>query len=204
MQSANRASLYCLSLFIFFGLIASGQMAETRTATVHLKLVNFRGDDLGDGTVDVFKDVYGSKNLASKFTANQAKNVLFGTYRIRVYKKMFSASERTLLVNQPDVWAVIQLNVSEENGPLLYTIAGKVVGSSSAGDPVWVRVAGLYSSIIADTQMGKDGTFQFELPSGVYVVTTRSGTRVIDTRTFAVPNLQKQIGTIVPLEIKLQ
>jgi hypothetical protein len=181
-------------------------MAETRTATVHLKLVNFRGDDLGDGTVSLFKHEYddSKKNLASKFTANKAQNVLFGTYHIRVYKKLFSPSERTILVNQPDVWAVIQLNVSEENGPLLYTIAGKVVGNSSSGDPLWVRVAGLYSSIIADTQMSKDGTFQFELPGGVYVVTTRSGTRVVDTRTFAVPNPQEQIGTIVPLEIKLK
>jgi hypothetical protein len=194
----------CLFILGFFCLIASGQMAETRTATVHLKFVDFRGDDLGDGTVEVFKDVYGTKNLASRFIANQAKNVLFGTYRIRVYKKLFSSSERIILVNQPDVWAVIQLNVSEENGPLLYTIAGKVVGGSSTADPVWIRVAGLYSSIIADTQMSKDGTFQFALPGGVYVVTTRSGTRVIDTRTFAVPNPQQQSGTIVPLEIKLR
>ena len=93
------------------------------------------------------------KNLASKFIDNQATNVLFGTYRIRVYKKFFSASERTILVNQPDVWAVIQLNVGEENGPLLYTVAGKVVGVPSTAEPVWIRVAGLYSSIIADTQL---------------------------------------------------
>jgi hypothetical protein len=204
MEFRKRAWRCCPLLLSLFCLIASGQMAETRTATVHLKLVDFRGDDLGNGRVEVFKDVYGSKNLASRFTANQAKNVLFGTYRIRVYKKLFSASERTILVNQPDVWAVIQLNFSEENGALLYTIAGKVVGSSSTGGPVWIRIAGLYSSIIADTQMSKDGTFQFELPGGVYVVTTRSGTRGVDTRTFAVPNPQQQIGTMVPLEIKLQ
>jgi hypothetical protein len=204
MEFRKRAWHYCPLVLILFYLIASGQMAETRTATVHLKFVDFRGDDLGDGTVEVFKDVYGSKNLASRFIGNQAKNVLFGTYRIRVYKKLFSPSERTILVNQPDVWAVIQLNVSEENGPLLYTISGKVVGGSSTGDPVWIRVAGLYSSIIADTQMSKDGTFQFALPGGVYVVTTRSGTRVVDTRTFAVPHPQQQIGTIVPLEIKLR
>jgi hypothetical protein len=103
-----------------------------------------------------------------------------------------------------DRWVVIQLNVGEGNGSLLYTIAGKVVGSSTTGGQVWIRVAGLYSSIIADTQMSKDGTFQFELPGGVYVVATRSGTRVIDTRTFAGPNPQLQISTIVPLEIKLQ
>src|SRR5438270_2000771 len=125
MEFRMRVWHCCLFIFVFC-LIASSQMAETRTATVHLKFVDFRGDDLSDGTVEVFKDVYGSKNLASRFIGNQAKNVLFGTYHIRVYKKLFSPSERTILVNQPDVWAVIQLNVSEENGPLLYTISGKV------------------------------------------------------------------------------
>src|ERR1700739_58115 len=109
MEFRKRAWRCCPLVLTLFCLLASGQMAETRTATVHLKLVNFRGDDLGGGTVEVFQDVYGSKNLASRFTANQAKNVLFGTYRIRVYKKSFSASERTILVNQPNVWAVIQL-----------------------------------------------------------------------------------------------
>lgn len=202
MEFRKRAWRCCPLVLTLLCLLASGQMAETRTATVHLKLVNFRGDDLGDGTVEVFKDVYGSKNLASRFTANQAKNVLFGTYRIRVYKKLFSASERTILVNQPDVWAVIQLHVGEENGPLLYTIAGKVLGSSSTGDPVWIRATGLYSSVIADTQMREDGTFQLVLPGGVYVVTTRSGTHVMDTRTVAIPP-EHQVGVIVPLEIKL-
>ena len=203
MEFGKCAWRYCclLALSLFF-LIASSQMPETRTATVHIKLVDFRGDDLGDGTVEVFKDVYGSKNLASRFTANQAKNVLFGTYRIRVYKKLFSASERTILVNQPDVWAVIQLYVSEENGPLTYTVAGKVVGSSS-NTPVWIRATGLYSSIIADTRTKEDGTFQFELPGGVYVVTTWSGTHVLDTRTFTLP-AQQQNGVIVPIEIKVQ
>ena len=202
MEFRKRAWRCCPLVLTLFCLLASGQMAETRTATVHLKLVNFRGDDLGGGTVEVFQDVYGSKNLASRFTANQAKNVLFGTYRIRVYKKSFSASERTILVNQPNVWAVIQLYVGEENGPLTYTVAGKVVSSSSTGDPVWIRATGLYSSIIADTQMSRDGTFQFELPGGVYVVTTRSGTNVRDTRTIAVPS-EHQTGVVVPLEIKL-
>jgi hypothetical protein len=202
MEFRKRAWRCCPLVLSLFCLVASGQMAETRTATVHLKLVDFRGEDLGDGTVEVFKDVYGSKNLASRFTANQAKSVLFGTYRIRVYKKLFSTSERTILVNQPNVWAVIQLYVGEENGPLIYSIAGKVVGNSSSS-PIWIRATGLYSSIIADTRMNEDGTFQLKLPSGVYVVTTRSGTHVIDTRTIAVPS-QQQTGVIVPLEIKLQ
>jgi hypothetical protein len=181
-------------------------MAETRTATVHLKLVDFRGGDLGDGTVQVFKDQYdeSKKNLASRFRANQAENVLFGTYRIRVHKKLFSSSERIILVNQTDVWAVIQLFVGEENGPLTYTVAGKVVGVPSSGSLVWIRAAGVYSSIIADTQMSKDGTFQLELPIGTYVFTTRLGTRVVDTRTVALPNPQQQRPGIVPLEIKLQ
>jgi hypothetical protein len=204
MEFRKRAWRCCPLVLTLFCLIASGQMAETRTATVHLKLVDFRGEDLGNGTVQVFRDAHdeSKKNLASQFSANTAQNVVFGTYLIRVYKKSFSASERTILVNQPNVWAVIQLYVGEENGPLTYTVAGKVVGSSSTGDPVWIRATGLYSSIIADTQMSKDGTFQFELPGGAYVVTTRSGTHVMDTRTIALPS-QHQTGVIVPLEIKL-
>lgn len=203
MEFRRRPWGWCPLVLTLFCLIASGQMAETRTATVHLKLVDFRGEDLGDGTVQVFRDAYdqSKKNLASRFSANTAQNVLFGTYRIRVYKKSFSASERTILVNQPNVWAVIQLYVGEENGPLTYTIAGKVVGSTSTG-PVWIRATSLYSSIIADTQMSKDGTFQLVLPYGDYVVTTRSDAYVMDTRTVTVPP-EHQTGLTVPLEIKL-
>jgi hypothetical protein len=203
MEFSKRAWRCCYMLALsLFCLIASGQMPETRTATVHLKLVDFRGEDLGDGTVQVFKEEYGSKNLASRFSTNTARNVLFGTYHLRIHKVGFFPSERTILVNQPNVWAVIQLYVSEENRPLTYTVAGKVVGSAS-NSPVWIRATGLYSSIIADTQMSEDGTFQLNLPYGVYVVTTRSGTHVMDTRTVAVAP-EHQTGLIVPLEMKLQ
>ena len=64
MQFRNRARSCCFLVLILFCLMASGQLPETRTATVRLKVVDFRGDDLGNGTVEVFKDVYGSQELS--------------------------------------------------------------------------------------------------------------------------------------------
>jgi hypothetical protein len=131
-----------------------------RVATVHVILVNFYGIDVGTGSVSHFiEDNEGSKDLASTFENNTAFNVPFGKYHLRVFKENYYSTDRTVQVNQNELWVVVQLRVGEEDGPFLYTVSGRVEGLSSSRGAIWIRAQGLYSEIIADTRATKRGSF---------------------------------------------
>ena len=173
-------------------------------ATVHLKFVSFRGDDLGIGIVTLFDDE-SSKRFAYRFGDNEARNIPYGTYHLQAHKLYFSQIDRTILVYQKDVWAVVQLNVDEENGSLHYRLQGRVTGWPSDEKHLWIRAQGLYSGMIADTQTTIDGQFEIAgLPSGTYILTTYHDTRTLDTRSILIPPKEQTNGVVVPVEIKLR
>src|SRR5580698_3620417 len=177
-------------------LNASGRQPAERLATVHVILVSWQGKDLGVGTVLHFIEPNeGAKDLATAFRNNAASNVPFGEYKLRISKKYFDSIERTIPVYQNEVWAVVQLRVGEENGPLHYTLSGRVEGLGTVKGPVWIRAQGLYSEIIADTQMTTTGNFQIAgIPAGIYLVSTREENHVLDMRSVSVPPPEQKAG----------
>jgi hypothetical protein len=180
--------------------LTSGEQPR-RTATVHLRFVDYRGNDPGIGVVTQFDDE-SSKKFAYRFGDNVARNIPFGTYHLQAHKLLFAHTDRTIPAYQRNVWAVIQLNVDEENGPLRYRLEGTVTGLPSETDHFWVRAHCLYSGVIADTQT-KSGRFEIAgLPAGAYILTTRQGSRVLNTRNVLVPQQEQKSGVVVPVVIK--
>jgi hypothetical protein len=97
-------------------------------ATVHLKFVDIRGEELKEVTITSFRtNAEGSKNWASTFHDHSAANIPFGTYYLRAFKTGFYSTDRIVPVYLNDVWAVVQLNVGEENGPARYVLKGTIL-----------------------------------------------------------------------------
>jgi hypothetical protein len=198
-------SLFAVALFLTCVLSEkSVGQSDWPTATVHLKVVDCNGEDLGPAKVVRFENEE-SKDFAKKFVDNAAKEIPFGVYRLSAIKHLFAYADYTVNVDQKDVWVVVQLDVSIEGSPLYYKIAGTLSGAPE-GNPIWVRAQGVYSSVIADAQAGKDGKFDLAgLPAGTYILTTRQDTRILDIRSVVIPAKGREHapGVIIPVLIKL-
>jgi hypothetical protein len=215
----SRAS--ALVFLILSGLSVLGQSNDP-TAIVHLKFVNLLGEDisdLGEGKIDIFEAV-DSKNFARSFAHNAAKGIPFGVYRLRarlncVYPArnnkdkscyVFDYADYIVNVFQPEVWVVVQLDVTIENGPLRYQIAGTLTGIPRCSG-IWIRAQGLLSSIVADAPCESDGKFEIRgLQAGTYLLTTRQGDRILDLRSIEVPpkGQEHSPGVVVTVEIRLK
>ena len=164
-------------------------------ATVHLKIVAVDGSDLGRAKVAMFKKKFvqlsSDREMASRFKNNSIDQVPFGTYRLKVYATGFYETEREVQVFAPEVWVVVQLQVGEEVGTLglpTFTLPGKVICSGEGSEPLWLRMTGVYSSVVIDAKIPESGEFQVVgIPQGEYVLIARQGTRIAHTLTFRVP-----------------
>ena len=161
---------------------------QTRQATVHLVVVDGFGRDLGEAKVSSFTDDTG-KNLAVRFHDNTAKDVPYGVYQVRAYEVGYFTGQVTAQVFQPDVWVVMGLQVGEE-GPIFpaprLAITGTIKNIDPAEQPVYIRLAAVYSDFIMDTRVALDHSGAFTLagviPNGKYVLITIGRTKILDTR----------------------
>jgi len=201
-RDSIRLILY-VSVFVLSCSPAFSQQ-PSETATVHLKFVDSRGEDLGVGTVTLFQDG-NAANFAGRFKNNVAADVPFGSYHLKAFQQNFYTAERITRVYQREVWAVIQLTIGQEGGPLLYHLAGTLTSSASSPGHFWIRAQGLYSDVIVDGQADKDGKFEIAgLPAGTYILSTRDGeNRILNIRSIIVPP-EGQKGIVIPLEIRAQ
>jgi hypothetical protein len=162
---------------------------QTRQATVHLVVVDGFGRDLGEAKVSSFTDVDTGKNLAERFHDNTATGVPYGIYTVHAREVGYFTGEVTAQVFQPNVWVVVGLRYGEElpifPAPRLQ-IPGTVKNIDPSEQPVYVRLAAVYSDFIMDTRVALDHSGSFTLagviPDGKYVLITIGRTKVLDFR----------------------
>ena len=93
---------------------------------------------------------------------------------------------------QPDVWVVVGLKIGEElpifPAPRL-ELTGTVKNIDPDEQPVYMRIAAVYSNFMMDTRMNvnvlsQSGTFTLSgvIPDGEYILLTIGRTRVLDMR----------------------
>jgi hypothetical protein len=146
------------------------------------------GRNLVEAKVSSFTDDTG-KNLAIRFRDNTATGVPYGIHTIRARQVGYVTGQVTAQVFQPEVWVVIGLQVSEElpifPAPRLQ-IPGTVKNIDPSEQPVYVRLAAVYSDFIMDTRVALDHSGSFTLagviPDGKYVLITIGRTKVLDFR----------------------
>ena len=171
---------------------------QNETATVHLKFVDFRGRDLGEGTVALFvRDEEGAKNFANAFHGRVASHVPFGLYHLRARKKGYYSADRTIPVYNSDTWAVIELDLGLEGGNPRYDITGMITDFSASEGSLWIRTQGLYSTLIADSPVTNRGEFSLAgLRPGTYILSVYQDNRVLHVMSVEVPS---KVPTVISL-----
>jgi hypothetical protein len=171
---------------------------QPKKATVHLVVVDGFGRDLGEARITAFKYYGSERNLAKAFHGNTAKDVPYGVYQVRAHEVGYFSGQVTAQVFQPDVWVVIGLRYGEESptfsGPRLQ-IPGTIKDIDPSEQPLYVRLAAVYSDFIMDTRVALDHSGSFTLagviPDGKYTIMTIGRTRVLDIRLIDVDSEMK-------------
>lgn len=120
------------------------------------------------------------------------KGVRRGTYSLRLTHPdpEMNPVTRTVQLFRPEHWFTESL-YSDLQGYVylppeeqavaknLGTFQGRVTSMPKDGkQPMWARVLGIFSSVIADARVEPDGSFEFRIPPGWYVLVVARGTQV--------------------------
>jgi hypothetical protein len=141
-------------------------------STVHLVPVGVFGDTIDeDVSVDAFEALPKKKDFAHHFHGNVGVRVPYGIYRARIYTRGFWSSERLITISEPETVAVVALAIGTEGGPQTSNLSGRFRGASPTGGPVRIRLSGVYSGTVIDTEANKSGEFSVtNVLDGTYVV----------------------------------
>ncbi|MFI5057794.1 MAG: hypothetical protein ACHQLQ_06385 [Candidatus Acidiferrales bacterium] len=175
-----------ISLYLPFG--TAGPEGSDR-ATLHVRVVDHSGRDVGRVTIVEFKSKGGGRNLAGLFRGNDIVAVPFDVYHLRLYATGFYSAERDVPVFQSDVWVRVGLALGEEGGPLRFQLPGVVkTPKPKEGGETWVRLSGVYSTFVMDAKVTDSGEFAIAgIPQGIYVVTTTQKDHIVDVRPVSIP-----------------
>lgn len=192
----QRALGSALVVFLLLLLCSSGQ-GQPQKATVHIRIVDSSGQDLGEPKLTLFRSKSDRQDFASRFRQGSATGLPFGIYKVRVHTQGFWSTEREVRVFQPDVWAVLSLDLGIEGGPLKYNLSGSIRNLPSVEEPAWLRLSGVYSAVVIDGKASATGDFSMAgTPQGLYVLIVTQDRKVLDVRIVQVP-------AAGPVDIKL-
>lgn len=156
-------------------------------ATVQLRIVDLLGQEIGDVKVALFRSTQGTKDFANRFRNNSAPNIPFDTYLLRAYAPGFSSAERIVPVYHDRVSVLLELYAGEEGGTTRYHVSGRVK-NQSYGAEISVRLAGVSSGFVLDSEVDKAGAFAIGgVPRGHYVLITRQGAQPVQATLIEVP-----------------
>ena len=170
-----------LVLAVFLGMtVLSGdartpQKGDKRvdTAVVRFIPVGAYGTELGpDGHVEVesFEAQFTSASLTGRFRDGVASGIPYGVYKARIRVQGFYSAERVVHVFQPNVIAVVALEIGIEGGPGTSVVSGQLRGANPVSGPMRIRLSGVYSTTIIDTEVNDKGGFSVTAPDGDYVL----------------------------------
>lgn len=186
LSPAGKTALWFLLLLPVFST-----RGRAETATVHIRLVDAAGNDIGEAKVEKFQSQTHKRNFATNFHKNSASDIPYGVYQVRAYATGYWTAQREVRVFQPVVWVVMQLELGmgrTEGGLPTFELSGRVKRIASKDEPVWLRLTGVYSSVSIDAKAHQLGTFTIAgIPQGLYVLTTLQGKRVLDVRPIQIP-----------------
>lgn len=191
------------TILVLTCLLAVPTNGGDQSAAVHLKtIVAASGDDLDDlgpAKVTMFKSETDERDFAKRFRDNRASDIPYGVYRLRVHHDGFYSAERQVVVSQPIVWVVVGLEIGGIGSDARnFEVAGTVRNIPRAGEPLWVRLAGVHSTLARDAKVDESGNFVIAgLRQDKAVLIVWSGREILHVTQVVIP-------THVPLVIDLE
>lgn len=177
-------------IFVLLLVCTPGQ-GQPQKASVHIRIVDSSGQDLGDPKITLFRAQTDGQDYASHFHQGSATGLPFGLYKLRAYTLGFWSAEREVRVFQPNVWVLMSLELGMgklEGGLSTYSLSGSIRNLPAVKEAAWVRLLGVYSTVVIDAKAGEAGDFTMAgIPQGLYVLVTTQGGKVLDIRAVQIP-----------------
>jgi len=185
-------------LFFSLALAASAQVSTTASTDIFVYAVyGLTGDPFPGVTVELL-DTRGKSIARGRSTAEQPvvtlKGIMRGSYSLRLQHAEMRTITRPIELFRSEHWFTQSLIgeppesafTSPEERRVdthLATLSGRVFGTPTSGNqPMWARVVGIHSTVAADSRIRNDGSFDFRIQPGWYVLLIMHGTQVCDMR----------------------
>ena len=169
-------------------------------ARVEVQAFDTRGRFLGAPTVDLFESEDDHANIASRFHAGVADRVAFGVYRIEAHLTAYYAETRYVGIYQPQATIVVGLAFGYELPRVPLKLRGRVVGKARFSEARFIRLVGVYSSLLAESAIGSNVDFDLAgLSWGQYLLLVVGESGILASRPISIPYtgppLRIQIGS---------
>lgn len=150
------------------------------------------GDPFPDAKVELL-NAEGKAVAAGVSTAEHPVVVMkihVGTYTLQLSHPEMNTVTRTVQLFRAEHWFTESLMSDQPEyaylppeeltvAKNLGTFEGKVTTTPKDGkQPIWARMMGIFSSVMADARVKPDGSFNFRIPPGWYVLVVARGTEV--------------------------
>jgi hypothetical protein len=155
------------------------------------------GYDLEEGEVEAFESVTTGKDHAKEFQGNLAKNIPYGTYRLRARVSGFWSVDRMVEVQQSSVHVVMGLHLgmcNEINGA---SISITVRGLPSTKSPVWARLSSIRSNSVLDMPISSDSLTLSRISADDYMLAIWSGERVLHVSSVRISAPKTQVDILI-------
>jgi len=193
----SRFALGLLRVAVFLALVSPGAGQKTSpselTDVYVYPIWGLGGDPFSGVKVELFDS--DSKLVAAGVSSSEQPVVMLrqipiGSYNLRLSHPEMNSVTRAVrlfrsehwftesLLSDPPEYAYLppeELAVSKSLG----TFKGKVASMPKNGkQPMWARMMGIFSSVILDSRIKPDGSFEFRIEPGLYVLVVARGTTV--------------------------
>ena len=167
-----------------------------RTATVHIVDIGSLSIDNDLVNVLSFRSREDNFDLAKSFQKNTSERVPYGIYDLRAGKSFAREMQRRVDVFQPEVWVVLDLELSPISLPEYRaprdTIQGTIRNINSGDEPVFVSMVSIHGTYTSDDKVavsGSSGTFTLLgfNPRGSFLLVTTGRKGILDVRPIEVP-----------------
>lgn len=193
----SRFALALLTVGVFLAMASTGAGQKTLisglTDVYIYPIWGLGGDPFSEVKVELL-DSHGKPVAAGISSSEQPvvmlKGVHIGSYGLRLSHPEMNTVTRAIrlfrsehwftesLLSDPPEYAYLpaeELAVSKSLG----TFKGKVASMPKDGkQPMWARMMGIFSTVIMDSRIKPDGSFEFRIEPGLYVLVVARGTQV--------------------------
>jgi len=155
-------------------------------ARVTVRVVSEFGEPLAGAVVDAFIDEKGHNHAALFRKGQEARNVPYGRYRIRIHADDYLPFSSEVEVGSPNVPITVGLEwPGVENHRVTATLSGKLAGFPGSWGEWWCKASGLYLKLDYESPVNLDDMrFDFgEVPAGIYLLTCVADQKFVVVRT---------------------
>lgn len=170
MTTSKRLIWLAAALAAMFAAAAGGQGdPKTKLGTVHVRVVSTYGFHALEATIHLHNEL--GESYDAHVHGFTIEGIPFGKYQLDVESPMLRTRPVELVVDRETMWATLAFPFTEPVQRWVAKPAPVLKGILESTGRGWIKLVGVYSSTVIETEADERGRFAFSgLPAGLYLL----------------------------------